>query len=189
MFAECLNRVAAFKECLTFCDKRLTERPDRIGLQRVRAETLVDAYVIGKEKDGVRIVEKSSLEFFTKIVTDEKHRTTSDLHYLARLKEWTGDVNGAFELINRAEELESKHWANSFNRAVFYWHIGDSISAVRHGQRACALAPWRPQPWRLVGTIQDSRGEKREAQSSRDRAEEVEQSRVRAARDAVAEII
>jgi tetratricopeptide (TPR) repeat protein len=57
MYAECLNRVAAFKECVEFCDKWLPSIPSFVELQRVRAETIADGYCIGAEKDGVRIVE------------------------------------------------------------------------------------------------------------------------------------
>jgi tetratricopeptide (TPR) repeat protein len=165
MYAECLNRTALFEQCVAFCDKRLKEWPDSAGLKRIRAETMVDAYVIGKEKDGVRIVEKSSLEFFIGIVGNSERRTPSDFRYLARLREWMGDANTALELINGAEALEPEHWANSFNRALFYWHLGDLKSALHNGQQACALGPWRPQTWKLVAVLQDSRGEKTEGQN------------------------
>jgi serine/threonine protein kinase len=186
MYAECLNRTGLFEQCVAFCDKRLKESPDSVGLKRIRAETLVDAYVIGKEKDGVRIVENSSLEFFVGIVGDSKRRTASDIRYLARLREWTGDTKAALELIDKAEQLQPDEWANSFQRAMFYWHMGDLKSALEHGHKASTLGRWRPQTWRLVAAIQDSLGENTEAKVNRDGAEQVEQARISAAQQAVA---
>jgi serine/threonine protein kinase len=184
--AECLNRVAAFEECLTLCDRWLKELPDSTSLKRVRAETMADGFSIGKKQNGMRIVEDSSLEFFTDVVHDEKRRRPSDFHYLARLKDWVGDTESALRLISEAEKLEPHYWENSFNRAVFYWHVGDLTSALYHAQKACTLGLWRPQVWRLVGSIQKSVGQETEAKNSHDREKKVSQARIRLAQDAVA---
>jgi tetratricopeptide (TPR) repeat protein len=189
MFAECLNRVAAFEQCLTFCDKWLKVLPDSIGLRRVRAETTADAYCIGKKKNGVRVADESAMEFFTNIIGDSRRRKPSDLRYLARLKEWAGEVKAAFALIAEAEQFQPKHWEDSFNRAVFYCHSGDLKSALYHAQKACTLGQWRPQVWRLVASIQNSLGQETDAKSSHDREKKVAQARIKVAQDAVAKIL
>jgi serine/threonine protein kinase/Flp pilus assembly protein TadD len=185
MYAECLNRVAAFKECVEFCDKWLQSVPSFVELQRVRAETIVDGYCIGAEKDGARIVEAQTLEFFTTIVENADKRRASDFRYLARLKEWMGDVQTALDLLDKAEQLEPNHWEVSFNRAVFYLHVGEGKTALYHAQKACNLGPWRPQTWRLISVIQDSAQMKPEAEESRLRAEKLTRRRSDVLRSAV----
>jgi len=175
--AECLNRVAAFRECWEVCDKWLGEFPDSIGLQRVRAETIVDGFCIGKEKDGVRVVEESSLGFFSEIVRDEQKRTVSDLRYLARLKEWMGEVKTAVDLLDKAEQLLPNHWEVPFNLATLYWRRGELCTALYYAQKACTLGPWVPQTWRAIALIQGASQLHKEAEESRNRAEEVTKRR------------
>ncbi len=181
--AECLNRVGAFKECVDFCAKWLGECPDSIGLQRVRAETIVDGYCIGHERDGVRVVEKSALDFFTMVVANDVHRLASDFEYLARLKAWMGDLSSAFKLLDKAEQLDARRWEVPFNRAAFLvWHLQDPKSAMHHAQRACVLGSWNPQPWRLMSTIQRGCGLMKDAEESKRRAELLSERRADLAR-------
>lgn len=178
--AECLNRVAAFQQCVEFCDKWLREVPDSVGLQRVRAETIVDAFCIGKEKDGKRIVEGSSLQFFTDVVEDKKRATASDFRYFARLKEWMGEIDTAFELLHQAERIEPESWEVPFNRGVFFWRMGELRTALKHAVRVSELGPWCPQPIRLLATIQDSCGMRDQASENDKRAENLTQQRKQA---------
>jgi serine/threonine protein kinase len=171
--AECLDRVGSHKECVSFCDSWLKSCPDSVGLQRVRAETIVDAYCIGKEKDGIHIVERTCLEFFTKMASESGAHRASDLRYLARLREWMGDVKDAFRLLDEAEQVQPNHWEVPFNRASFYWRTQDLRSALFHAQRACTLGLWVPQAWRLIAHIHDALQNHQEAEDSRARGEQV----------------
>ena len=57
--------------------------PDSIFLKRVLSETLVDGYVLGNYQNGVRVIEKSSLDFFTHIIEDKINRFAErDRHQL-----------------------------------------------------------------------------------------------------------
>jgi tetratricopeptide (TPR) repeat protein len=181
--AECLNRVAAFKECVEFCRKWLSELPDSISLQRVLAETIVDGYCIGYEREGVRIVDRSSYDFFAKMVKDETHCTASDFRYFARLRAWMGDVSIAFELLDKAEQLEPGHWEVPFNRAYFFaWYLQDLESAMYHARRGCKLGPWSSQPWKLISYIQRRSGLTKDADESQRRAEMLSKQRSESAR-------
>ena len=81
--------VGNFDQALKFCDKWLKSYPNSIYLKRIRAEVLVDGYVIDHyTKEGLPIVERSSLQFFTEIVKDEEHRESSDIIFLAKIHFW-----------------------------------------------------------------------------------------------------
>jgi predicted Zn-dependent protease len=129
------------------------------------------------------------LEFFTTILENADKRRASDFRYLARLKEWMGEVQTAHALLDKAEQLEPNHWEVSFNRAVFYLHVGEGKTAFYHAQKACILGPWRPQTWRLISAIQESVQMTQEAEESRQRAEKLARRRTDALRSAVSSTI
>lgn len=170
--AECINRVALFKECWQFCDKWLEKFPESIRLQRIRAETRAD-YCIGKETEGNRIVDSTSWKFFADIVTQPNQRTASDFRYLARIKEWIGEVDVAFSLLDEAEKLQPGKWEVPFNRASFYWGLKDLPAALSNAETACGLGLWRPQTWRLLAIIQRDMGLNSKAEESEHRAEQI----------------
>jgi serine/threonine protein kinase/Flp pilus assembly protein TadD len=170
--AESLNRLAAARDCVDFCDKWLDNAATAIPLQRVRAETIVDFYCIGKVRDGVRVVEESSLGFFS------LKQSASDVRYLARLKHWMGDVSEAYRLLDEAEGLEPGCWEVAFNRAAFSLADSRLDQALYHAQRTCSLAPWSVQAWNLISAIHEARGAQDEATQCRQRAENVKAARL-----------
>lgn len=177
-YAMCFDRVALHKECTEFCDKWLKHLPESIWLQRVRAETIVDGFCIGKEeKDGTRIVERSSLEFFQSIVTQPDSRQVSDLCYLARLYEWMSYVDDAMNLLNEAEAIASNNWEIVFHRAAFQWRLNQLRDSLANALKASQIAPWRSQTWSLLEEIYTSLELKKEAEQARQRAEHIKRKR------------
>jgi serine/threonine protein kinase len=155
--ARCYDSLGDFQECLEFCGRWLKKLPNNVHLQRVRAETLVDGYCIGQIQEGVRVVERSSLEFFENVVQTE-NREVTDLCYLARLYEWMGKLNRAFELLEEAESNARGFWEPPYDMAVILWREGRSDEALPLAERACDLAPWRRQPLWLLSKIHESFG-------------------------------
>jgi serine/threonine protein kinase/lipopolysaccharide biosynthesis regulator YciM len=153
LWARCLDQMALHKECVEFCDKWLKENPDSIQLERVRAETIVDGFCIGREKDGTRVVERSSLQFFESIINQPGQRQVSDFCYLARLYEWMDQAEDAKSLLSQAESLAPDYWEIPFDRASFELRSGELKNALSNASTATQIAPWRPQTWRLLAAI------------------------------------
>lgn len=103
LVAKCLDLQGLRRECMDFCEQWMEKFPESVSLRRIRAETITDGFCTGREQDGTRIVERTSLEFFENIVTDPDSRTVRDLCYLARYVEWMGDLERAYELLEQAE--------------------------------------------------------------------------------------
>jgi serine/threonine protein kinase len=168
VMAHCMDQVNAHARCIEFCDKWLknleSARQSNIAeahvieISRVRAITIIDGFCIGKTKDGVRIVERSSHHFFEAIVKDSVHRKPRDFAYLARLYEWMGKSEEAFDLLNSAQEMWPDYWEFPFARASFLWRAGSVEEALRDSVRATELAPWKTATWRLLAEIHKEMG-------------------------------
>lgn len=156
--AECLDATSRDRKCLEFCNKYLETFPDSLELKRIRAQNLVDVFVIGNVKDGVPVVERSSLEFFETICGDEKHCTPSDLCYLARLYEWMGRISEAMNLLGKARELSPSLWEPAYNVGVIHWRQDNLDEAIPKLIKASELAPWRRQPWIVLSKIYERLG-------------------------------
>ena len=121
-------------------------------------------YFIGKEKDGIRLVEREALEFFTDVVAHPERRKARDFIYLARIKEWIGKVDEAFALFDESEKLAPNEWEIPYCRALSYWRLEDFESALTWAQKACAHGPWNPKSYIVLSMIHKSQGREREAQ-------------------------
>ncbi len=175
-FAKCLDRLALHKECLDFCDEWLKKFPESTALQRIRAETITDGFCIGRIKDGTRIVERSSLEFFESIIETDK-RLVSDFCYLARLYEWMENIDEAMELLDEAEMLEPDYWEIPFNRASFQLRLNKLDDSLSNALKATQVAQWKPQTWRVLASVYDSLKFEQKAKEATDKAELVESKR------------
>lgn len=175
--ARALDRSAAHRECVDLCDRWLKEFPEDVELQRIRAETIVDGFCIGKEREGVRVVERTSLAFFESVVANRAARKTGDLLYLARLREWMGDLKAAKALAAEAREEKPAWWEPPFVLAGFEWHEGNVDACRELLLVAAALAPWRPQPWRLLAVVLRSAGLSDEAANAAAKAEDIARQR------------
>ncbi len=153
---------SAFVESKNFCDKQLKNYPDSIFLKRVLSETLVDGYVIDNYQDGVRVVEKSSLEFFTSIIKDEKNRLPSDFKFLAKIHAWMGDadnLNYAVSLLQQGLELYPEYWKFNFTISAIYHQHKYFDEALQEAIEAKNKAPWRESIYFLLSSIYKEKGE------------------------------
>lgn len=172
--ARCHDLGGEHSECLKFCDKWLETFPENLELRRVRAETIIDGFCIGKEKEGVRVVERTSLEFFEDIVERDGERSVSDLCYLARLYEWMGKFNGAFALLAEAETVSPGYWEIPYNRATILWRRNELESALADALVSCERAPWRKQNWWLLSKIYQGLGKATEAENAKQRTDDID---------------
>jgi tetratricopeptide (TPR) repeat protein len=170
--AQCMDRAASFEECQKFFDEWLKNLPKSIMLERIRAEYMTD-YFIGKEKDGIRIIEKGGAEFFTDIIARPDRRVATDFIYMGRIKEWMGEVDAAFSLFDKAEELAPRIWEVPYCRALAYWRLREFEAALSQAKKACTLGPWRPKTWGVLSTVYKTMGLNREAEEYQHKSDAV----------------
>jgi len=171
------RRSATHGECIARCDHWLEVYPGDIELQRIRAETIVDGFCIGNVQDGVRVVERTSLAFFEMAIAEPATRLPTDLLYLARLREWMGDIPAAKALVAQARIERPDWWEPPFVLAGFEWHEGN-LGACRDLLKVAAtLAPWCAQPWRLLEYVLRSADLTDEATIAAVRAEDIASQR------------
>lgn len=178
--------VSAFESGLKFCDNWLKTYPDSIMLQRVRAEILVDGYVIDNyTKDGLPIVERSSLDFFSKIIKDEKHRIPTDLIFLAKIHCWMNEdahIDYGIRLLEWGERNYPYNWKFNFYLAAFAHKYGDYEEALSQALKCKSKAPWRESIYSLLAKIYSAKGD--EAAALRMRSE---YARIKKEKDALYE--
>ncbi len=153
---------SAFVECKDFCNKWLKSYPDSIFLKRILSETLVDGYVIGNYQNGVRVVEKSSLEFFTAIIKDKNNRLPSDFNFLARIHSWMGDsdnLNLAISILNQGLEIYPDYWKFNFTISAIYLQNDYLDEALQEANEAKVKAPWRESVYFLLSSIYKAKGD------------------------------
>lgn len=153
---------SAFEESKNFCEKWSKKYPDSIFLKRILAETLVDGYVIDNYQNGVRVVEKSSLEFFTNIIKDEKRRLPSDFKFLAKIHAWMGDdenINYAISLLNEAINLFPDYWKFDFTLSAILQRHKYFDEALEAAMEAKRKAPWRETNYFLISSIFKDNGD------------------------------
>lgn len=164
MFYEARNLLwtSKYEECKDFCLKHLNTFPDSIFLKRVLSEALVDGFVIDNYKDGVRLIEKSSLEFFSSIIKDEENRLPSDFKFLAKIHAWMGDeenVNYAVSVLQQGIELYPAHWVFNFTLSVLFQRHGLFDEAIEEAFEAKRKAPWREKNDFLLSSIYNEIGD------------------------------
>lgn len=172
--AECLDQTERSRACLEFCNEHLQTFPNSLGLKRIRAQNLVDVFVIGNIQNGVPVVERSSLEFFETICDDERFRTPSDLCYLARLYEWMGRIDDAVKLLEKAQKLSPDFWEPVYNLGVIYWRQNNLDRAIPELLRASELARWRRQPYFVLSNIYEQLGRDKDLRFVRSQIESLD---------------
>lgn len=153
---------SAFVESKNFCDKQLKNYPDSIFLKRVLSETLVDGYVIDNYQNGVRVIEKSSLEFFTSIINDEKNRLPSDFKFLAKIHAWMGDaenLNYSVSLLEKGLEIYPDYWKFNFTLSTILQRHKYLDEALQEAYEAKRKAPWRESIYFLLSVIYKDKGD------------------------------
>jgi serine/threonine protein kinase/Flp pilus assembly protein TadD len=153
---------SSFEDTIKFCNKHMSYHADSVFLKRVLSETYVDGYVIDKYRNGVKIVEESSLAFFTTVVDDEKKRLPSDFRFLARIHAWMGDVeniNHAISILSYAVELYPSNWQLDFTLSAIYREHEFFDEALEEALSAKEKAPWREKVYFLISNIYKDKGD------------------------------
>lgn len=143
-----------FEAALKFCDNWLKTYPNSILLKRIRAEVLVDGYVIDNyTKDGFPIVEKSSLEFFTNIVKDKKTRLATDVIFLAKIHCWMNepeDIDYGLKLLEWGKRQYPDNWKFNFYLAAFALKYKKPEKALQEALECQHKAPWRESAYNML---------------------------------------
>jgi serine/threonine protein kinase len=150
--------ISAFEEGKNFCDKWLKIFPDSILIKRIRAEIIVDGYVIGHYQDGIPILEKSSFTFFSDIMNDSKHRLASDFIYFGKLLYWVEDFEHSLEYIEKGIELFPNDWGLHFLKSNVAMKKNDISLALIEANTARQKAPWREKTFYLLAKISNILG-------------------------------
>ncbi len=187
MAAHCLDRSNAHDECVQFCEKWLKNLESAnlskiaeghlVEIKRTRAITIIDRYCIGKMKDGVRIVEASSLQFFQGVVKDPVHRQPRDFACLAQLYEWMGKLDEAFDLLKSGQNSSPNYWEFPFDRSSFLCRSGRLEDALQDSLRATELAPWKVPTWRLLARIHREIGDEKASREAETRGDSTQAKR------------
>ena len=183
LIARNLLWLGCFKETYEFTERLLKTFPDNIRLKRVRAEALADGYSIGYvNDDGLRIVEPTSLDFFEKIVDDERHREPSDIIYLAKYYLWMseGDISmreKSIGLLKWGKSIYIDDWRFDFYLASSYSLISELQQALVHAQEAIRKAPWRDTAYNLCSQIYAKMGELNKSSEMKQKAEHLKEQK------------
>jgi tetratricopeptide (TPR) repeat protein len=170
-----------FRQTVSFADKWLQRYPADVRLLRPRAQALVDGFVIGHIKDGVRVFEKSSIEFFEQIVENKKERVPTDFCYLARLWDWMGKLDDALRLLARGGQLFPSSYDISFWRASLLL-ASQPHEAYAHALEAARRGAWHAPAWELLSRVCSALGRRPEAGQATQRAATVRAERERLAK-------
>ena len=153
-----------FESGLKFCDNWLKAYPNSIWLKRVRAEILVDGYVIDNyTKEGSPIVERSSFEFFTEIIKDAKNMIPSDIIFLAKIHCWMGETDD----IEYGKALYPNYWHFDFYLSAYALKYKDNKKALQEALDCQRKAPWREKAYSLLASAYSANGQECLAQKYR----------------------
>lgn len=143
-----------FESALKFCDNWLKTYPNSTMLKRIRAEVLVDGYVIDNyTKDGYPIVERSSLEFFTNIVKDENNRIATDIIFLAKIHCWMNEpkeIEYGLKLLEWGKKQYPNNWKFNFYLAAFALKYNKPEKGLQEALECQRKAPWRETAYNML---------------------------------------
>ena len=155
--------VSNFEGGLKFCDNWIEKYPNSTLLKRVRAEILVDGYVLDNySKDGVPIVERSSLEFFTEVVKDKEKRIATDVIFLAKIHCWMGgadEVKYGLQLLEWGKQQYPDNWKFNFYLSAFALKYKDSNKALSEAIECQKKAPWRETVYNILANAYSATGD------------------------------
>lgn len=160
-----------FESGLKFCDNWLKAYPNSIWLKRVRAEILVEGYVIDNyTKDGNPIVERSSFEFFTEIIKDAKNMIPSDIIFLAKIHCWMGEtdeIEYGIKLLEWGKSHYQSNWHFNFYLSAYALKYNDKKKALQEALECQRKAPWREKAYSLLASAYAANGQESLAQKYR----------------------
>ena len=171
-----------FEEGFNFTNNWLKIYPDSIMLKRVRAEILVDGYVIDNyTKEGKPIVEKSSLEFFTDIIEDASNMCPSDVIFLAKIHCWMGgteDIEYGIQLLEWGKNKYPKNWHFNFYLSSYALKYKDYKKALDEALECQKKAPWREKSYSLLASAYSANGQEELAQSCRNEYKRISEEKI-----------
>lgn len=183
LIARNLLWVGCYKETYEFSERLLKTFPNDIKLKRVRAEALADGYSIGYVNDeGFRIVEPTSLDFFEKIVDDEKNREPSDIIYLAKFYQWMSEGDNvmyekALNTLKWGKSIYPSDWRFDFSLASYTAQAGDLQQALSHILESIKKAPWRETAHQLCSQIYTALGDSTKANEMMQKVEKLREQK------------
>lgn len=140
-------------------------------MKRVRAEILVDGYVIDNyTKDGNPIVERSSFEFFTEIIKDAKNMIPSDIIFLAKIHCWMGEIDEieyGIKLLEWGKSHYPSNWHFNFYLSAYALKYNDKKKALQEALECQRKAPWREKVYSLLASAYTANGQESLAQRYR----------------------
>lgn len=174
--------VGSFKEAISICDKYIPSFPDFIPLKRVRAQALVDGFVIDHYKEGNRIIETSSLKFFQEIIADEKNRKPSDFKFLARYYIWLSNDNPhlrdeAFRILEKGKEVYPSEWRFDFFLAAYYDMFKNPQKALVYALDAIKKGPWQELTYNICSQIYSHLGDLAQSSIMKQKAEHIKEQK------------
>lgn len=176
LMAELLSDVRKYGECVEFCDKwipTLTISVHRTWMERMRACVLVDHFMIGMEREGVRAMQEQAVLFFQSQTSSPQTPSAKDLLYWARINEWMGHPKQALEIAERAVHIAPRGWEAFGYKAQFLSRLGNHEDAILAAQKSIELAPYRPEPIDNLVRIHQCAGNLKSADAARIKADEI----------------
>lgn len=187
--ARILLEVGLFQEALNICKKYQDIYPNYIPLQRVRAETIFDGYVIDHiTKDNQLVVEPTSLDFYQNIVNDINNRQSSDFVFLARYYFWMSEgahsqeehiqlQNKAYDALYLGNKEYPQDYRYDFYCAAYLSRYGHPREALDYIYHAIELAPWREKNYSVAASIYRKLGDETAADAMQQKYEEIKQQK------------
>lgn len=170
-----------FEGGLKFCDNWLKIYPNSTILKRIRAEILVDGYVIDNyTKDGCPIIEKSSLEFFEEIIKEDKTMHPSDIIYLAKIHCWMGgteDVEYGLKLLEWGKSRFPENWHFNFYLSAYALKYKVYNKALQEALECRRKAPWREKAYSLLASVYSVVGQEDFAQKYRNEYKKINEQK------------
>lgn len=169
LLAEIFYETREYKDCETFTKKWLEHLEfDHLStqLKRTRARALADGYMIGNEHDGKRVVIPEVLEFFESQARGTEAVDTDDLIFLARVYEWLGRIEEAYEILD-SRLSGFRYWKIQWCRAQFLIRQNRVTEAIQAAKVATRLAPDRPDPLDMLAFIYDQAGDSARAAATK----------------------
>lgn len=174
--------MSAFEVCKKFCEKWLKVYTECVSLKRILSQTLVEGYVLGNYHNGARVIERSSLEFFTNIIKDEVQRLPSDFAYLAQIHAWMGDtenLNYSNKLLLQGISLYPDYWKFDFMLASIYQEYKYYDDALEYAMKSIMKAPWRESNYFLIASIYKDIGDSANANKYEKEGTKLKQEKIK----------
>jgi tetratricopeptide (TPR) repeat protein len=170
LLGRCLLRLREYAACLAQCNRSLALYPDAIPFERGRALAFAEGFVLGVEKDGLRVADDTAMSFFEWAVGDPAVREPGDFVTLARYREWMGRADEGVALLAEGRKTFPESWELATAHAQHLERRGAFEEALAAAEEAARLAPFRPEAWSVLAATRGILGPKEAAADARRKA-------------------